>query len=88
MNKHSPGPWIIRDVPGHATDIITEDLLYVCQVYGHKNKSGPMTANARLIAAAPMLLTTLQVLQRAGGIWPDLKPMVDEAVAKATGADA
>jgi hypothetical protein len=59
MSKHTPAPWIIRDVPWHATDIITEDLLYVCQVYGHKNKSGPMTANARLIAAAPELLQAL-----------------------------
>ena len=42
-------------------------------------------ANARLIAAAPDLLDALLALKKAGGIWPDLLPKVNAAIAKATG---
>ena len=59
---HTPGPWVARDVLGQASNIVTNDALYVAQVYGHKNKGGPMTANARLIAAAPDLLAALRGL--------------------------
>jgi hypothetical protein len=41
-------------------------------------------ANAKLWAAAPELLEALQALQKAGGIWPDLLPMVENAIKKAT----
>ena len=79
MSKHTPGPWEVGMRGGFNANIIFdrsgEDLHSdngICLVYGmyqHQNideqKDSKGLANARLIAAAPELLSELKNLRRA-----------------------
>lgn len=63
-NKHTPGPWIISNIPtGLGTFIVETEKNQICRTI---NKGQPIIstdqehANAKLIAAAPDLLEALQ----------------------------
>lgn len=56
--KHTPGPWTYHTHQGHTLVQTEEPAKTVCNVYG--NTTDAKEANARLIAAAPELLATLQ----------------------------
>lgn len=91
-NKHTPGPWQIgkgyRVIGGNSQRVA------VCD----DNELTPGIANARLIAAAPELLSSLRECvyayeshrdnQPTGHLWPDPNHIFHAraAVAKATGA--
>lgn len=91
--KHTKGPWIIdkdTTTPNHETSIRAEgdigQLLQVCKINEYVDlKTGG--ANARLIAAAPELLSLLERVIKANGVnhIPELKRECLEAIAKATG---
>lgn len=80
MNKkHTPGPWHVANGVQ-----IRSARDQIAKVWSMRNGEG--NANARLIAAAPELLASLQVLVENGGIGPE--SMFDdarEAIFKATG---
>lgn len=89
--KHTPGPWFMTgELPGYRHRInntpqnLGWDLAHVC--------NGPEAdANARLIAAAPDLITALCLAHGylAGNGWdndPRMIPICD-AIRKATGDD-
>lgn len=100
MNKHTPGPWEVADLP-HSIVVRTESpnkTRYGASRYaaiGGFDRSDPdqldeALANARLIAAAPDLLESLKWLtacvKRPG---PHMDPgaaleKADAAIAKAT----
>lgn len=75
MSAHTPGPWLVWDAAkdgggvGHTDwpHVMTHDGLAVCDLcdWGSLNFK-EQTANARLIAAAPMLLEALQAAVECG----------------------
>ena len=82
--QHSPGPWALKEA--NATiPIVDADGRTVASVrYGDRDYS-----DARLIAAAPDLLSALNfvrkfTLLRPEGLPPQLKAAVLEAIATAT----
>jgi hypothetical protein len=68
MNKHTPGPWRLKESP-HKREfsyfIDTGPELGSYFVAAVNNGTGPDEANARLIAAAPELLAALETLYEA-----------------------
>lgn len=89
MTKHKSGPWMISQSgndtdPGKISIEVGDGEYFICQVDGGMHQQ----ANAKLIAAAPELLSSLEALIAS---WDDLKPgesiIVDAAraaIAKAT----
>lgn len=75
QNTHTPGPWSIRHDKGFNNDVIRSNgrLLATCypeaSPNGRLNKAGQSEAeaNARLIAAAPDLLTFVESITNASG---------------------
>jgi len=95
--KHTPGPWTTDPEVGHESVIDGEGRLIAdCAIFGHGFKRELNVANARLISAAPDLLTALRIVQVAAinqrGL--DFNLTTEEwavfraAIAKATGAAA
>lgn len=76
--KHTPGPW-------HITNHGTVDAADR-QIASVHNGGIINMGNARLIAAAPDLLTVLQKIHAHGYTTTDDHAMVAEAIAAATGA--
>lgn len=72
--KHTPGPWIIRDKSGTvgnpAIGIEGQNGEAIAKVI-YTDGFGTLETNARLIAAAPLLLDTLKSatawIRKAGG---------------------
>ena len=76
MSKHTPGPWIGAGpsfgdpLPRYTTSIMTEweheddGFIEICEFPFHHH-DGENEANARLIAAAPELLETLEAVTDA-----------------------
>jgi hypothetical protein len=63
--KHTPGPWHVNTQPtyeGGHTIASASGLVVVNSVKGYGRTDDQNEANARLIAAAPELLTALQSL--------------------------
>lgn len=58
-NKHTPGPWVHWPEGGHGFGIITDEK-YARHLAVIVNGAPGTEANARLIAAAPCLLSALQ----------------------------
>ena len=89
MSKHTPGPWVIKEIDRNEGVRISCGLVGCgCRVYGMPEGE----ANARLIAAAPDLLAALESVLTIGGI--DQSPgtngrvvlhQVRAAIAKARG---
>jgi len=71
QNKHTKGPWVIeprRDLD--AIDIMPLDCWRACfiRVYNlarYRTNTTTLEANARLIAAAPDMLTALEYMREA-----------------------
>ena len=96
MDKHTPGPWIVRtDLQfDHGGAIVSStydcydncsNLVAICDV-----QSMPNAANARLIAAAPDMLAALEIISQS---WPahdseSASPVADAMAAKARAAIA
>src|SRR5882762_277894 len=80
--KHTPGPWII-DQSGAGLEIRPPRSIHVITIVPHGDK-----ANARLIAAAPELLTMLEIFR---SVHCHSKPFcgkclaADEVIRKANG---
>ena len=98
MSAHTPGPWRITDRYGVLTDQVGIDGRTVCTVWarqqGHR-PSGVDTepwpegeANARLIAAAPCMLSALEYIRSQAVPGDVFHAAADAAIAKATGATA
>jgi len=88
--KHSPSPWRVApdfsDDHGQFSILCAEGCgIAMAEAWIGEHRA-EATANARLIAAAPEMYEALKALNKAGGIWPDLHPMVLAAIAKAEGA--
>lgn len=99
MSKHTPGPWkVLYSVDGTTVDtarpvrfnLTTAGTAVICKVALHDDAehfSGE--DNARLIAAAPEMLSALKVaedyLREAAGA-PMLAKALREVIAKAEGA--
>lgn len=92
MSKHTPGPWEVgKDMVDGAWDVFGPDDSEYAEYGDLVAVAGYMTkANARLIAAAPEMLTTLRDLssQIGNGLGPKLESniaqnkLMEEAIAK------
>jgi hypothetical protein len=64
MSRHTPGPWGVTSRQGDWWDsvVFLQDSrnLEICQCFHDDSDLDECTANARLIAAAPDLLTALK----------------------------
>ena len=93
-HKHTPGPWSVRfDFVVQATSFDGGRLVPVAQPYGVNNDGTDLFANARLIAAAPDLLSSCQGMLEAletdcrdTDKWAELMAEAITAIAKATGS--
>ena len=103
-SKHTPGPWthkLAGEVQGPDGLPVAYASAWRMTDGDAESGTGPASANARLIAAAPDLLAALEVLnaecirlaklERNGGIAKGGEPrklfdQVQAAIAKATGA--
>lgn len=72
MNQHSPGPWRIYErEPDFAAEIESTSKIDVARVYWQSQEEGEVHLstdpeardNARLIAAAPQLLSALRYIE-------------------------
>jgi len=86
--KHTPGPWFIEGMDMDIKSPSDHPGFRLAQVHGGR-PWWEREANARLIAAAPELLATLQELIDIEGPQPGSAAWADKAralIAKATGA--
>jgi hypothetical protein len=89
MNKHTPGPWKyaanseLYAVVGKTGNVV---IAFEPDQYGYGNEE-EVTANSRLIAAAPELLEILEALieKHPGAIPLKYREQAKAAIAKATG---
>jgi hypothetical protein len=98
---HTPGPWTVKNYNADDVrsptrfagpcvvyadeDCDTHPIADCSCNHSCRLEHEEVRANARLIAAAPAMLSALQMLQGAG-IHPSILRVVDEAVNMATGA--
>jgi hypothetical protein len=88
--SHTPGPWAVDDdtleifsiVPGHSTG-------WIAKVLGNDDNGRPlspdeMAANARLIAAAPEMLSALRAARDDLSDLLEVAHLTDEGVADTT----
>lgn len=71
---HTPGPWAFVTPDGMVVrhPQVYSDTGPVCNAtWLGDSKLGELTANARLIAAAPMLLEVLQELKESSSYWSE-----------------
>ena len=71
---HTPGPWAFVTPDGMVVrhPQVYSDTGPVCNAtWLGDRKLGELTANARLIAAAPTLLEVLQELEESSGYWSE-----------------
>ena len=95
MSKHTPGPWFCP-TPLHGTFYVEAridgGMLQEVASCGPTADPAQQAANARLIAAAPELLESLDAaLGLIGIVWPtdsDVTLKARAAIAKATGSEA
>ena len=91
MSNHTAGPWVIEKSPfevynadhGALTHHIVSDQIMIAALYAHHESH-----EARLIAAAPELLSLLKEARSTLEMWKDVAPAVslcvDRSIAKAT----
>jgi hypothetical protein len=95
MSKHTPGPWKVeterfrpRDIDYFVVPSNPDSGIAICEIYRK-----PYKANARLIAAAPELLSALKLAEEAildaeriaGFGQPMVLSHIRDAIAKAEG---
>lgn len=96
VTSHTPGPWQHIEKSGDGKRIIIESHLdgtwerMTCEVDSDDCCSETAMANARLIAAAPELLSALSQIisdlpSKRDWLNPDLEKMAKAAIAKAKG---
>ena len=88
---HTPGPWNCNRSSASGYDIVCAENLPVdvCVISRRDKTTGEIDANARLIAAAPELLTALKfVLSAHGGQLEAAFAQARDAIAKAEGGAA
>lgn len=64
QTKHTPGPWVLgkqRNTEAPSIDVYEGETEYRIAIVTAEG-SGDITANARLIASAPMLLEALRLV--------------------------
>lgn len=89
MSKHTPGPWEFVDAALVGPKIDDKPIWLRPVIL--RSETGINEANARLIAAAPELLTVLQELQESAAYWSEydvplgIVDRINAAIAKATG---
>ena len=94
--RHTKGPWFVHDEPSCPSMFYIKsakkwsDGLWVCSTSGNLGGGFPeymeTEANARLIAAAPDLLSALVAMRnRYGYNGCEITQRANEAIAKATG---
>lgn len=76
---HTPGPWSVGEFEGLVT-IEDAERNIVARPPWPVNK-----ADARLIAAAPMLLETLEAIRKYGKFPDFINELIDAAIAQAKG---
>ncbi len=74
--SHTPGPWIITDRDADSLKITSPDYGRIAMLHDPINGVSELEANARLIAAAPELLSALQDLLEA------YAPLAEDTVKK------
>lgn len=96
MNKHTAAPWIVSKTSGmrifinHDHEHPNRVAGYFAEVRRFTTNHEQVEANARLIAAAPELLSLLKEARSTLEMWKDVAPAVslcadiDKAIAKAT----
>jgi hypothetical protein len=57
---HTPGPWTVEGSPGTTFGLVGPDGFHILKIRGGML---PVTANARLITAAPTMLAALEAAQ-------------------------
>lgn len=84
MAKHTPGPWEVSYLDKNGQSVVKAEHIEICTCWHHSVGAieKEMHANARLIAAAPDMLTALQIVQMSVG-W---QYMADETRALVTTA--
>lgn len=90
MSKHTPGPWMVEGCTVYA---LNDDGYnrFSALVQDAHTPVDELEANARLIAAAPELLSLLKEARSTLEMWKDVAPAVslcadiDKAIAKARG---
>lgn len=95
MSTHTPAPWTIEEYGDDETPNLvihrgeTENRICFMAMPGSHGDPAMIEADARLIAAAPNLLNTLnsivQILEVGGFVGDDLLDKASAAIAKATG---
>ena len=81
--RHTPGPWVAR-----GTTVFNSGCFFIsdCDGLGDPERKSMSEANARLIAAAPDLLTALQdMLDGEGDMTAERVKKARAAITKATG---
>lgn len=91
--KHTPGPWEARWRSGRCTTVVGRQRAPICDTGTTIDNMQRDEANAHLIAAAPDLLDACRAaLLQLNGDRPELigvtKVMLEDAIAKAEGADS
>lgn len=96
MNKHTAAPWIVSKTSGmrifinHDHEHPNRVAGYFAEVRRFTTNHEQVEANARLISAAPELLSLLKEARSTLEMWKDVAPAVslcadiDKAIAKAT----
>lgn len=88
MSKHTSGPWHLG---GNGFIVYSRDGYAICDVKTFHGRNDADAGNARLIAAAPVLLEALAELEDAASVTSDsrvdaARRTARAAIDKATGA--
>jgi len=90
-NKHTPGPWKRNHltVKDHRGMVVAEVSAPHHMLKGRERNEDMewSRGNARLIAAAPDMLTALETILAGGHLTTGEQAIVADAIAKATGRD-
>ena len=88
---HTPGPW---KWDNNTEKVWGAKKVEICKVAYMHMENDEREANARLISAAPDMLTALRLISAAASVlvnidlqWRSLRMIVDEAIAKAEGRE-
>lgn len=83
--KGTPGPWVAEEKDIEWIAISPEGYVQLIDVWGLGISQEQLTANARLIAAAPKMIAALLAVQELDAAQGWSTPVVDEAIKEALG---